>query len=184
MPILDVVFIGLSIIWILEFLFFKSRRGKSDKEDTGSFPWIMLSVIVIVITSLVSRELQFLLLPYAGISMTGLFIFAAGIFLRYWGIKELGKQFTRGVQVRKNDTLVSSGPFRILRHPLYTGLLFIVLGFSLYTSSLAGVFFTAVLFLPLLLRRISIEEEMLKEGFGEKYESWLATRYRLLPFIY
>lgn len=184
MPVLDMIFIGLSVFWLLEFILFKSRKGKSEKEDASSFPWIMFSVVVIIGGSLAASELGFLILPVTALSYAGLAFFAAGITLRYWGIIELGKQFTRDVQVRQDDQIVSSGPFRILRHPLYTGLFFIVLGFSFYLQSLLGLLLVFLLFLPFLLRRIRLEEEMLKQGFGSKYESWLKSRYRLLPFIY
>lgn len=183
-PILDFIFIVLSIFWLLEFLLFKSRTGKNENDDSRSFPWIMFSVLLVITVSVVSRETDIILLPYAPVTYAGIVLFAAGITLRYWGILELGKQFTRDVQVRAEDRIVSSGPFRILRHPLYTGLLLIVLGFSLYMNSIAGFLIVWVVFLPFLLRRIRLEEEMLKQGFGKEYESWMKTRYRLLPYIY
>jgi protein-S-isoprenylcysteine O-methyltransferase Ste14 len=184
MTLLDLLFIVLSIVWILEFVFFKSRKGKSDQEDAVSFPWIMLSVVFVIVISLVSRETGILHLSITWLPLAGLAVYAFGIFLRYWGIIALGRQFTRDVQIRSSDRIVSGGPFRLLRHPLYTGLFCIVSGFSMFTASLPGLLLVLFLFLPFLLQRIRIEERMLKEAFGPEYEKWLEPRYRLIPFLY
>ncbi|WP_187254602.1 methyltransferase family protein [Alkalicoccus halolimnae] len=184
MPLFDLLFIGLSIVWVLEFIFFKSRKGKNEQEEAASFPWIMLSVVFVIVISLVSRETGLLLLPFTWLPFAGSAVYALGIFLRYSGIIALGRQFTRDVQIRSSDRIVSGGPFRLLRHPLYTGLFCIVTGFALFTASLAGLLLVLFLFLPFLLQRIRIEERMLKEAFGPEYEKWLEPRYRLIPFLY
>ncbi|QKS72255.1 isoprenylcysteine carboxylmethyltransferase family protein [Paenalkalicoccus suaedae] len=185
MTVLDYIFIGLSIIWVGEFLLFKSRKTEAtDEADGSSFPWILISVIAVVAISLVSREFGILATEQAGIQTIGVVLVGLGIFLRYWGIMELGKQFTRDVQVRDGDKLVSKGPYRILRHPLYTGLFSIVLGFSVYTGSILGVVTALLFFTPLLLRRMQLEENMLIGAFGPEYKTWRESRYRLFPFIY
>jgi protein-S-isoprenylcysteine O-methyltransferase len=60
-------------------------------------------------------------------------LFAAGLILRWWAIITLGRFFTVDVTIEKDHELVERGPFRIVRHPLYTGvfLAFVGLGMSL-----------------------------------------------------
>ncbi|PRO65588.1 methyltransferase family protein [Alkalicoccus urumqiensis] len=180
---LDVLFIAASLIWVAEFIFFRSRAG-SEGTERRSFPWIFLAVAAVVGISILSRESGMMLFPVPFLPWAGLILYIFGIFLRYWGIRELGSQFTRDVEYTGEDRLVSSGPFRRLRHPLYTGLLSIVAGFALFMSSAAGFLLTLVLFLPLLLNRIRSEEQLLIRSFGEEYRNWLKHRYRLIPFIY
>ncbi|MFC4737033.1 isoprenylcysteine carboxylmethyltransferase family protein [Bacillus daqingensis] len=183
MPLYDIIFTALSIIWVLEFLLFKSRRN-TDRSERGSFPWIMTAAVSAVILSIVSREAGLLTFGGAGVLTAGLILYASGIALRYWGILALGRQFTRGVQVREGDQLVSHGPFRLLRHPLYTGLLLLLAGFALFMTSLPGLAIVLFVFLPLLLKRIRDEEAALTRSFGSTYQEWLEGRYRILPFIY
>ncbi|CAM3941628.1 methyltransferase family protein [Alkalicoccus chagannorensis] len=180
----DWIFIFLSAAWIGEFLLFRSRKGDKSEEDTGSFPWIMAAVLAVVIVSVLSREMALFTMPLAGILYSGLAVYAAGIALRYAGSAALGRQFTRDVNVSSSDTIVSSGPFRLLRHPLYTGLLLITFGFALYMTSLLGLAAAVFGVLPALLRRIELEERMLTQAFGEDYQTWMKKRYRLIPFLY
>lgn len=185
MPIIDVVFFTATLIWIGEFFFFKNRQTTNEKDqEASSFPWILLSVISVIAISVASREMNLLHIELQLLSWIGIILYIAGISLRFWGIIRLGKQFTRNVNVIEGDTIVSSGPFRLLRHPLYTGLFVILLGVSCYSGSLLGLTIILSFFLPVLLKRISLEESMLRKAFGQDYEDWCKRRYRLIPYIY
>ncbi|AOM81971.1 methyltransferase family protein [Salisediminibacterium beveridgei] len=179
----DWMIILFTAVWIGEFLFFKSR-SKAEGDEKRSFPLILTSVLLVIFTAAVTREFAFWTYEAAVIQGAGVFCYGSGIMLRYWGILHLGRQFTRDVQVRDGDTLVGTGPYRILSHPLYSGLLFTVMGFTLYTGSILAsilVLFTA---LPALIRRIKGEETLLIQAFGIRYQEWMKSRYRLIPFIY
>ncbi|GEL07828.1 methyltransferase family protein [Salisediminibacterium halotolerans] len=186
MTISDWIITAFAVLWIGEFLFFRSRKSNAsaNEESSKSFPTIFLAVLLAIVISLLSRESGVASFPFPGSALAGAVLFAMGILLRYWGIRELGKQFTRGLHVQDGDKVVSSGPFRYLRHPLYTGLFTAVFGFVLYTASLAGFFIAAAGFLPLLLKRIRSEETLLTDTFGAEYQNWAKQRYRLFPYIY
>lgn len=182
----DTVVTVFAILWLGEFLFFRGRKsGSSVKEEAKqSFPAIFFAVLLAIALSIISRESGHSTFRFSGTALAGSLLFAAGILLRYWGIQQLGKQFTRGLHVQAGDRIVSTGPFRLLRHPLYSGLLTAVLGFVIYTGSIAGIVVAAALVLPLLLKRIRSEEALLTETFGAEYSQWAKQRYRLLPYIY
>ncbi|MFP3488608.1 isoprenylcysteine carboxylmethyltransferase family protein, partial [Staphylococcus sp. SIMBA_130] len=111
-------------------------------------------------------------------------LYGSGIGLRYWGIQELGRFFSRNVIVEQKVDLVSSGPYRLLRHPLYTGLLLTLVGLPIYIGTWGGGILSFLLLVPALLYRIRIEERMLFDSVGETYHEWGKERYRLIPFIY
>ncbi|WP_158282283.1 methyltransferase family protein [Salipaludibacillus keqinensis] len=185
MAIIDILFIIITIVWLGEFVFFKNRRVKDKKStDTSTFPGILLSVLAVITASVFSRELAFLTFNSQLLLWTGIIFYAVGVILRYWGMLKLGKQFTRDVNVTGDDEIIGTGPFRVLRHPLYTGLLSALVGISFYTGSMIGLFLTFFLFMPFLLKRIRLEEEMLVASFGKDYEKWAETRNKLIPFIY
>lgn len=183
MGLADWLIIAFTLVWIGEFVLFRSRK-KSDEDEQRSFPLILSSVLLVILTAVLTREFEFWTYDILMIQMAGVFLYGAGIALRYWGIIHLGKQFTRDVQVRDGDTLVGTGPYRLLRHPLYTGLLFTVLGFTVYTGSPIASFLFLFTALPALIQRIRGEEAVLIQAFGNRYRNWMKTRYRLIPFIY
>ncbi|ADH98622.1 methyltransferase family protein [Salisediminibacterium selenitireducens] len=180
---IDILILFFTLLWIGEFLRFKSRKS-TDQDENRSFPVILFSVILVIATGVLTRELGLWTVTSLPLSAAGAFLFGGGILLRYWGIVHLGKQFTRDVQVREGDTLVGTGPYRLLRHPLYTGLFAAAAGFSLYTGSIAAFLLAFITLLPALIRRMQSEEQTLIGAFGKTYQEWMKTRYRFIPFLY
>lgn len=180
---IDLLLIVGSFFWLVETWRFRNRKEASDGAvERKSFYFVATTIIGVFGLSLVSSfvvESQ----PSTVQRIIGLTFYIAGVSLRYWGILHLRHQFTRHVVVRPEDELVSSGPYRYLRHPLYTGLLLIAFGFSLYFIHWGIALIGAGLTSLALLYRIRIEENMLIRHFGQSYQSWSKTRKRLFPFI-
>ncbi|WP_241657215.1 methyltransferase family protein [Halobacillus salinus] len=181
----EVLFLIVTVLWIVEFFLFRNRHTQEgDRLERRSFPLILVAIILAVAVSLVMREWEFGVITSPWLWWFGLIIYAIGVGLRYWGILHLKDQFTRDVSVQKGDKLVSTGPYKWLRHPLYTGLLLIVIGFCLGVGNVWTAVFCGVLVTIALLHRIHIEEAMLIEAHGDLYRGWCSSRYRLVPFIY
>jgi protein-S-isoprenylcysteine O-methyltransferase Ste14 len=113
----------------------------------------------------------------------GVILFAAGGALRLWPVFVLGNRFSGLVAIQHGHTLVTSGIYRVIRHPSYLGLLINSLGWSLAFRSGVGVFLTALLILP-LLARINAEEKLLHSQFGNDYNAYRSHTWRLIPGIY
>ncbi|WP_041056137.1 methyltransferase family protein [Jeotgalibacillus campisalis] len=185
MTILDGLFILVSFIWISEFLLFRNRGvGKGDSLETRSFLLIFTALFFTIIAALTLQEFREIVSLVVPMKAAGIILFSIGVFLRFWGITHLKAQFTRHVTVREGDEIVSSGPYKRLRHPLYTGLLFIAVGMALYFTSLIAAVIGGLLTGWMLLKRLRYEEKLLIGKFGTDYEEWMSHRARLLPFIY
>jgi protein-S-isoprenylcysteine O-methyltransferase Ste14 len=113
----------------------------------------------------------------------GVILFAAGGTLRIWPVFVLGYRFSGLVAIQPGHTLVTSGIYRIIRHPSYLGLLINSLGWSLTFRSAVGVLLTLLLILP-LFARISAEENLLRSQFGDEYDAYCSRTWRLIPAIY
>lgn len=116
--------------------------------------------------------------------LIGLILFVIGLVIRWAAIVYLGRFFTVNVAIAENHQLVTTGPYRYVRHPSYTGTLLIFLGFGL---CMLNIFSLAAVFLPIavaFLWRMHVEEEALRSAFGERYFSYAATTRRLIPFVY
>ncbi len=119
--------------------------------------------------------------PWGWISLG---IFAAGTVLRWWAIHYLGRFFTVDVAVAADHRIVDTGPYRLVRHPSYTGLLLQFAGLSI---SLGNGMSVAVIILPTLLAllyRIRVEEKALRTGLGEAYAVYMQRTARLIPWIF
>ena len=113
----------------------------------------------------------------------GVVLFAAGGALRIWPVFVLGPRFSGLVAIQPGHSLVTSGVYGVIRHPSYLGLLINSLGWSLAFRSAVGVLLTMLL-IPILLSRISAEENLLRAQFGDEYEAYCSHTWRLIPGIY
>ena len=113
----------------------------------------------------------------------GVALFAAGGALRIWPVFVLGERFSGLVAIQPGHTLVTGGIYGVIRHPSYLGLLMNSLGWSLAFRSGVGLILTALL-IPLLVARISAEENLLYSQFGDNYNAYRSHTWRLIPGIY
>src|SRR5205085_6139499 len=106
----------------------KRRRG-AESRDRGSLALLFAGFMVISWLSarLAARHLA----PMDGNRWIGLAIFMAGVVLRAWAIVTLGRFFTVHVAIASDHQLVRRGPYRLLRHPSYTGIWLIMMGLGM-----------------------------------------------------
>jgi protein-S-isoprenylcysteine O-methyltransferase Ste14 len=120
----------------------------------------------------------------AALRSTGLALYAAGVALRYSSAHHLGRHFTRDVHVHDQQELVTTGPYRWLRHPLYVGLFALALGLVLqFANVLATALVFALVATPIALRARR-EEQVLAATLPSAYPRWRATRHRVLPGLF
>jgi protein-S-isoprenylcysteine O-methyltransferase Ste14 len=130
-------------------------------------------------------------LPSASISggrtwpvVAGFVILAAGIALRGWSIATLGRFFTYAVRVQEGQRVVEDGPYRLLRHPSYTGLLMAFVGTGLALDNWLALACIVLLPLAAVLVRIRAEEATLGRELGEAYRAYSARTRRLVPGVW
>jgi protein-S-isoprenylcysteine O-methyltransferase Ste14 len=116
--------------------------------------------------------------------IAGLVLILAAIALRIWARKHIRGLYSGHVEVQSDHHLVQSGPYRYIRHPGYTGFLLMVLGLVIGYSSWIGLVAILVVLIPGLAYRIKVEEDLLKEHFGEKYQRYAHKTKQLIPGIW
>jgi len=164
-----------------------TRRSRSAdrSRDRHSLTTLWVAIAVGVTLSIFTTNVcRFAFLQYPALDVVGLALFAAGIFLRWYSIVQLGRFFTVHVSIAAGQKIVDSGPYRFLRHPSYSGALLAFVGFGLCLHNWLAFL---VLLTPITVAfvwRIHVEERALIEAFGEKYRSYAARTKRLIPFVY
>ena len=113
----------------------------------------------------------------------GIVLMYAGIALRLYAITVLGTFFTTTVAIAAEQTVIQAGPYRLIRHPSYTGLLITLLGFALSLTNWLSLLVIMGCALLGLSYRIQVEEHVLQEHLGQRYQAYMRRTKRLIPFV-
>jgi protein-S-isoprenylcysteine O-methyltransferase Ste14 len=114
----------------------------------------------------------------------GFVLLLAGLVLRGWSFKTLGKYFTHVVMVSDDQPVIVTGPYRVLRHPSYAGIILAILGVGLASANWAGLTGATLLISIPLLWRIHVEESALATTLGDRYRAYAAQHKRLVPLVW
>jgi protein-S-isoprenylcysteine O-methyltransferase Ste14 len=117
------------------------------------------------------------LLPFIGTILVG-----AGLAFTGWARWHLGRNWSGNVTVKEGHTLVRTGPYRLVRHPIYTGIVVALLGTALAIGAAYG-FIAAALILIGFIAKLSVEEARMRETFPE-YTDYCRHTARLVPGVY
>ena len=120
----------------------------------------------------------------SSLQFAGVVLFVVGLLLRWWAIITLGRFFTVDVTIEKDHELVERGPFRVVRHPSYTGVLLAFVGLALTLGNWAALL---VILLPIsvaFIHRMNVEENALSGALGSQYTDYIRRTKRLVPFVY
>lgn len=113
---------------------------------------------------------------------SGSTVTAGGLLFSIWARNYLGKNWSQEVSIKKDHELVSGGPYALVRHPIYTGLLTAFVGSAIALGEWRGVVAAALVF-GVLWHKLKLEEKWLREEFGESYESYCRRVAALVPFV-
>ncbi len=113
---------------------------------------------------------------------SGTTLLAGGLLFSVWVRRTLGSNWSGTVTVKEDHELVQTGPYRFVRHPIYTGLLVTLMGSAISWNHWFGFYMLVVLFVALWIKLLR-EERFMRETFGEKYAAYCARTKRLVPFV-
>jgi protein-S-isoprenylcysteine O-methyltransferase Ste14 len=204
MHVLDQTILGMLILLLLGMLVIVKHRATGSILDKprGNLMvqlvnvfnlFFLLVVNPLAAVLLITRHLETVDPTHATIDgpwvllvveIAGLVVYVVGYLLMAWALITLGRNYQLGGSApRPEDTIVTNGPYRLIRHPMYTAALSISLGLAALTQSWAffGVF---CVYLVLVLPLIPMEEDGLRRAYGEQYATYQQAAKKLLPFVY
>ena len=117
-------------------------------------------------------------------AISGIALLAFGTSFRIWAIRILDRAFSATVQIKKGQQLVTTGPYRWLRHPSYTGAWLAMIGAALLMHSYLGLVLMGPGMLLVYMRRIAVEERTLENAFGTNYLAMRMSTDRLVPCVW
>jgi len=185
---MNILSTAIFIIWFLSEVLLNRlmRSGKSDKKnaDKGSL-WLIWIVLSLAIASsvMLSIHTDYPIWESPFVNYSGLVIILAGMALRFYAIRKLGRYFTVDVSIRKGHRIMDEGIYGLVRHPSYTGSLISFFGYGVAQNNWLCLL---VVFVPVTLSfvyRIRIEEKALLEQFGAEYAEYKKKTKYLIPYI-
>jgi protein-S-isoprenylcysteine O-methyltransferase Ste14 len=184
------VFYIALFVWIVPEVFYSRRpdlRGGASNRDRLSRLVLVGSIGVATLAAFRISSLGLgaaITSPQPLIFGTGIGLMVAGVGLRWYAVRVLGRYFTTTVFIQSGQKVVEKGPYRYVRHPSYTGVLITLLGVGLALSNWASL--AAIILIPLIGfgYRIAVEERALQEGLGRPYVDYMKRTRRLLPWIF
>lgn len=182
-PVAIGVAFGLSEL-ALSLLRRSGSNASAKDQNSLLLIWAVVAAAMVIGVAL-TYALPALTVPYRGaFYAAGLAIFLAGVALRWYAIRYLGRWFTVNVAIADDQPLIQSGPYALVRHPSYTGALMAFFGFALCLGNVAALAVVVIATVAVFSRRIHIEEKALAQAFGQRWLDYCARTRRLIPGVY
>jgi protein-S-isoprenylcysteine O-methyltransferase Ste14 len=183
--------IAFGILWLVYFvtrLYFQGRvKGKqeytrpNERQEKMYFRLFALAFLLLPLYFLTSW-IDFASIPLpTWLRWCGGGITVLGIALFGWAHQALGKNWTAVLALSKEHQLVQGGPYRFVRHPMYSAFFIIGIGFFLLSANwLVGIIYLVPLTV-MVVARVALEEKMMLDRFGDTYRNYMKRTGRLLP---
>lgn len=186
------IIIGLNLIATFGANLGGAKKGIRDKVGVfkdkpktylQSLP-LALSTITIII--LIVSLFQVGTLEYKTENQTsriiGLILYLIFSWVQIWAFKVLGDNFSQDIAIKKDHQLVTSGPFKFIRHPQYLSQILMDIGAAAATLSFV-LMPLALIQIPFLFMRASFEDKLLEKHFGDHFRNYKKKSGQIFPFI-
>ncbi len=140
-----------------------------------------LGTVPIFFYILTSRIDSYRLPLHARLRWLGSGLIFAGDLLFIWSHSALGRNWSPLLEIRKGHALVTEGPYRFIRHPMYAAIFLTAIGTSLLSANWLVTLAHMLSVISMYQVRVSDEEEMMVEQFGDEYRKYMRRTGRLIP---
>ena len=174
---LDFVIVGFVVFGAIFLLRAKRSRDKTRKADPRSIIAIFIQALAFAIGWTIVRKPFTPFLPidwraqYFVVAIIVLVVLASLIFVTA-AVRTLGKQWSLQARVLEHHELIRRGPYRIVRHPIYTGMFGMLIASTLAHGHWLGLVIASLVYYLGTVMRIRSEEKLLREQFGSEYEEY------------
>src|SRR6185437_5892860 len=179
------------VVWIL-FLVYWQIRAANTKTTQRLEPAasrilrVLIFVIAIVLLLPIPIPLPWLYLQLWPVGVwpfwLGAAVFIAGLLFAVWAREHLGRNWSRSVTIKQDHELITSGPYGVVRHPIYTGILAGFLGMGIAISEVRGLIVFVLILLAFWIK-LRMEEQWMRSQFGEVYAAYARKTAALVPYV-
>ena len=170
------------ILWLLLFVFWvvKSKKKGFLNEIAGLSKLLLSGLLLHVLIFLNFNYFSYK--KFLTIKIIGLGIIALGFFICILARQYLSKNWSGKVAIQKEHSLIINGPYKIIRHPIYSGVLIMMIGSSIIIGNLFCFIWVIFCFMG-LYRKSKQEEHLLEKEFGEEYDKYKKGTKMMIPYL-
>jgi protein-S-isoprenylcysteine O-methyltransferase Ste14 len=158
------------------------RKAWVERATRQRLVLAVLEVATLIGWVFVRGRWGFLPLRDAGVATAGAVLALTGALFAAWAKSRLGRLFSAHIGVQADHQLITTGPYAVVRHPIYLGLVDFILGSALFWNDVA-LLAVGILFIAYFTVQIRIEEGIFARHFGEEWERYRATTPALFPRV-
>jgi protein-S-isoprenylcysteine O-methyltransferase Ste14 len=181
-PVLWIAFI---IYWRIKAVDTKTTQRLEPVSSRLLRVLAFLIAIVLFSTARIPLRWLYLQLWPAGLwpFWLGAAVMVAGLLFAVWAREHLGSNWSSEVTIKQGHDLITSGPYAVVRQPIYTGILGGLLGTAIALSQVRGFIAFLLIFLMLWLK-LRMEEQWMHSQFGETYATYTHQTAALVPYLF
>lgn len=189
---LSIIILGIIMIALTSYHTLLSKKEKRATASRTIYDYLTLIITIlwggylflflIIPQYYIQKYLSFIYPLSIPLQISGLVITLSGLLLIDWSFRSLGKYWSMWTELKDGHRLIQHGPYRFIRHPIYSSFILIYFGTLLLTHST----FLLILFPSIIIYylRAKKEESLLKSSFGEEYQEYMNRTKRLIPFVF
>jgi len=184
LSIIRVCWLIFIVIWLLGAVSTK-RTIYRESSGTRARYWLVLVIgyFLVIKSSSLPSPLDWLVIPHTSSSAwTGVFLCVSGLLFAIWARVILGRNWSGVVTLKEGHELIERGPYRFVRHPIYTGILAMIAGTAIAIGYFGGFLGLWLVFVSFWLK-LKREEDLMLKHFPDKYAAYQHRVKRIIPFL-
>ena len=184
MTICKFLWTAFFVVWLLWAMWIKKATRRESVVTHFAHGVLAAAGFVLMFVNIRVGWLQARVLPSARwLEALGVTVTLAGFGLAIWARIHLGRNWSSAVTSKVGHELIRSGPYRWVRHPIYSGLLFALFGTALVRQQVGGLFALALVYIAWKIKS-RLEERMLISTFGSEYTAYASATGALFPRLH
>jgi len=178
-----ILWIIFSVYWSIAARNSAPTKSSESKLSTALHQITLNAALVLLFWPVPGLKGWFLPQRFHFLVAIGVILQTAFIFLAVWARRHLGRNWSAEVRIGADHELVRTGPYRMLRHPIYTAMLGMFLGTAIASSQYHALLGVAIL-VAAYLRKTRLEEQILGQTFGGQYAAYRRDTWALVPLLF
>jgi protein-S-isoprenylcysteine O-methyltransferase Ste14 len=172
------------IVWLAGVAWTKRTIYRESSAERARY-WLVLVIgyFVVIKSSDLPPPFDWLVVPHTTSSAwAGAFLCISGLVFAIWARATLGTNWSGVVTLKEGHELIERGPYRVVRHPIYTGILAMSAGTAIAMGYFGGFLGLSLLFVSFWLK-LRREEDLMLKHFPAKYAAYQRRVKRIIPFL-
>jgi protein-S-isoprenylcysteine O-methyltransferase Ste14 len=180
------------VVWTFFLLYWRIKATNTKTtQRLESAATRILRVFIFLIAIVLLSTTRIPLLPWLYLQLwpvgfwhfwLGAAVTIAGLLFAVWAREHLGRNWSHSVTIKQGHELITTGPYAVVRHPIYTGILTGFLGMAIAISEVRGFIAFVLVFLALWIK-LRMEEQWMRSRFGETYATYAHQTAALVPYL-